>query len=217
VRAAEIAGRVVTVKKQAKQGSYQKGKDKRQNVLEVAADVLIESGYHNFSMRKVADAAGIRLGNLQYYFPSKEKLVKAMLDHALSSYLDAFVEIRRHGTPEEQFLAVIDQVLNDLNKKRTTVFFPEVWSLSNHEKGVTQAMDEMYENYRKVLADIIGEVNPALSALQARRLALFISASIEGHTIFIGYRKPWTKETANIIHIAKQSFLWLVMQGDIPD
>ncbi|MBE9539314.1 MAG: TetR/AcrR family transcriptional regulator [Proteobacteria bacterium] len=207
----------MTGKKQAKQGSYQKGKDKRQDVLEVAAELLIESGYHNFSMRKVADAAGIRLGNLQYYFPSKAKLVKAMLDHALSSYLDAFVEIRRQGTPEEQFLAVIDKVVNDLSKKRTTVFFPEVWSLSNHEKGVTQAMDEMYENYRKVLADIIGEVNPALSALQARRLALFISASIEGHTIFIGYRKPWTKETANIIHIAKQSFLWLIMQGDIPE
>ena len=217
MRAAEIAGRVVAVKKQAKQGSYHKGKDKRQDVLEVAADLLIESGYHNFSMRKVADAAGIRLGNLQYYFPSKAKLVKAMLDHALSSYLDAFVEIRRHGTPEQQFLAVIDKVVNDLNKKRTTVFFPEVWSLSNHEKGVTQAMDEMYENYRKVLAGIIGEVNPALSALQARRLALFISASIEGHTIFIGYRKPWRKETANIIHIAKQSFLWLIMQGDIPE
>jgi hypothetical protein len=78
-------------------------------------------------------------------------------------------------------------------------------------------MDEMYENYRKVLADIIGEVNPALSAIQARRLALFICASVEGHTIFIGYRKPWRKETANIIHIAKQSFLWLIMQGEIPD
>lgn len=207
----------MTVKRQAKQGSYQKGKDKRQDVLEAAVDLLIESGYHNFSMRKVADAAGIRVGNLQYYFPSKAKLVKAMLDHALSSYLDAFVEIRRHGTPEEQFLTIIDQVLNDLNKKRTTVFFPEVWSLSNHEKGVTQAMDAMYENYRKVLADIICEINPALSDLQARRLALFISASIEGHTIFIGYRKPWKKETTNIIHIAKQSFLWLILQGDIPD
>lgn len=48
----------MTVKKQAKQGSYQKGKDKLQDVLDVAADLLIESGYHNFSMRKVADAAG---------------------------------------------------------------------------------------------------------------------------------------------------------------
>ena len=212
----DIAGQAVKAKKKARQGSYKKGEDKRQHVLEAAADLLIESGYHNFSMRKVADAAGIRLGNLQYYFPSKEKLVKAMLDNALSQYLEDFFEIRQQGTPEEQFLTVINHVVFDLNRKRTTVFFPELWSLSNHEKGVTKSMDEMYENYRKVLTDIIGEVNPKLSLQQCRRLALFVSASLEGHTIFIGYRKPWKKETANIVDMASQSFLWLVRHGDIP-
>lgn len=203
-------------KNTARQGAYKKGRDKRLQVLEAAADLLIESGYHNFSMRKVADAAGIRLGNLQYYFPSKEKLVKAMLDNALSRYLDDFFEIRQQGTPEEQFLTVINHVVFDLNSKRTTVFFPELWSLSNHEKGVTKSMDDMYEDYRRVLADIINEINPELSRAQARRLALFISASLEGHTIFIGYRKPWKKETANIVVMASQSFLWLIKHGDIP-
>lgn len=203
-------------KNTARQGAYKKGRDKRLQVLEAAADLLIESGYHNFSMRKVADAAGIRLGNLQYYFPSKEKLVKAMLDNALSRYLDDFFEIRQQGTPEEQFLTVIKHVVFDLNSKRTTVFFPELWSLSNHEKGVTKSMDDMYEDYRRVLADIINEINPELSRAQARRLALFISASLEGHTIFIGYRKPWKKETANIVVMASQSFLWLIKHGDIP-
>jgi len=206
----------VTVSNKARQGAYQKGKDKRQHILEAAAELLIDSGYHNFSMRKVADAAGIRVGNLQYYFPSKEKLVKAMLDNALSRYLDDFFEIRQHGTPEEQFLTVIKHVVFDLNSKRATVFFPEVWSLSNHEKGVTKSMDEMYENYRRVLAGIIGEVNPKLSVPQCRRIALFISASLEGHTMFIGYRKPWRKETANIVEMASQSFLWLIKHGDIP-
>ncbi len=206
----------MTVSNKARQGAYQKGKDKRQHILEAAAELLIDSGYHNFSMRKVADAAGIRVGNLQYYFPSKEKLVKAMLDNALSRYLDDFFEIRQHGTPEEQFLTVIKHVVFDLNSKRATVFFPEVWSLSNHEKGVTKSMDEMYENYRRVLAGIIGEVNPKLSVPQCRRIALFISASLEGHTMFIGYRKPWRKETANIVEMASQSFLWLIKHGDIP-
>jgi len=206
----------VTESNTSRQGAYQKGKDKRQDILDAAAALLIDSGYHNFSMRKVADAAGIRVGNLQYYFPSKEKLVKAMLDSALSRYLDDFFEIRQHGTPEEQFLTVINHVVFDLNSKRTTVFFPEVWSLSNHEKGVTKAMDEMYENYRSVLTDIIGEVNPKLSLQQARRIALFITASLEGHTVFIGYQKPWRKETANIVEMASQSFLWLIKHGDIP-
>jgi hypothetical protein len=60
------------------------------------------------------------------------------------------------------------------------------------------------------------EINPGLSQEQSQRLALFFSASIEGHTIFIGYRKPWRKETANIVDMASQSFLWLIKDGRVP-
>ena len=53
----------------ASQGAYKKGKDTRNQILNVARDLLIDEGYHNFSLRKVAEHAGIRVGNLQYYFP----------------------------------------------------------------------------------------------------------------------------------------------------
>ncbi|NCF16595.1 MAG: TetR family transcriptional regulator [Haliea sp.] len=203
-------------KTQASQGAYKKGKDRRNHILDVARDLLIDSGYHNFSLRKVAEKAGIRVGNLQYYFPAKSDLVKAMLDHVIDDYLADFDDIRGHGTPEEQFVAVIEDVITDLNGKKTTVFFPELWSLSNHEKGITRSMDNMYQRYREVLAEIILEINPGLSQEQSQRLALFFSASIEGHTIFIGYRKPWRKETANIVDMASQSFLWLIKDGRVP-
>jgi AcrR family transcriptional regulator len=176
-------------KTQASQGAYKKGKDRRNHILDVARDLLIDSGYHNFSLRKVAEKAGIRVGNLQYYFPAKSDLVKAMLDHVIDDYLADFDDIRGHGTPEEQFVAVIEDVITDLNGKKTTVFFPE---------------------------EIILEINPGLSQEQSQRLALFFSASIEGHTIFIGYRKPWRKETANIVDMASQSFLWLIKDGRVP-
>lgn len=203
-------------KAQASQGAYKKGQDRRKHILDVARDLLIDSGYHNFSLRKVAEKAGIRVGNLQYYFPAKADLVKAMLDHVIDDYLEDFDSIRGHGTPEEQFVAVIEDVIADLNSKKTTVFFPELWSLSNHEKGITHSMDNMYQRYREVLAEIILEINPGLSQEQSQRLALFFSSSIEGHTIFIGYRKPWRKETANIVSMASQSFLWLIKNGEIP-
>ena len=199
------------------QGAYRKGKDKRNHILDVARDLLIDAGYHNFSLRKVAEKAGIRVGNLQYYFPAKSDLVQAMLDHVIDDYLEDFDNIRGTGTPEEQFLAVIEGVITDLNTRKTTVFFPELWSLSNHEKGVTRSMDNMYQRYREVLAEIIREINPTLSARQCQRLALFFSSSIEGHTIFIGYRKPWRAETPHIVSLASQSFLWLVKYGEIPD
>ena len=200
----------------ASQGAYKKGKDKRNQILDVARDLLIDEGYHNLSLRKVAEKAGIRVGNLQYYFPAKSDLVTAMLDHVIDDYLEDFDDIRGSGNPEEQFIAVVEDVITDLNSRKTTVFFPELWSLSNHEKGVTRSMDNMYQRYREVLAGIIAEINPRLSADQCQRLALFFSSSIEGHTIFIGYRKPWRAETSNIVSLATQSFLWLVKYGEIP-
>lgn len=205
------------MKAKTKGGGYQKGKDRRVQILDSARSLLIESGYHNFSLRKVAENSGIRVGNLQYYFPTKEDLVRALLDLVIAQYVEEWIELRRHGSPEQQFLAIIEDVILDLNTKQTTVFFPEIWSLSNHEKNLTRAMDNMYETYRKVLAEVIGEMNPALSATQAHHLALFISASIEGHTMFIGHRKPWKKETQNVLTMAKQSFVWLIYNGNIPD
>lgn len=198
-------------------GRSQKGKDSVERILQAATDLLMDQGYHNFSLRKVADAAGIRLGNLQYYFPTKGSLVQALLDRVLHGYMEYFQQLRRQGSPREQFTAIIGEILNDLTTRETTLFFPELWSLSNHEPGITRPMDAMYAQYRGIISEVIAELNPGLSPAQVQRLALFITCSMEGHTLFIGHDKPWTGETANIIAMATQSFLWLVEHGDIPD
>ena len=75
------------------------------------------------------------------------------------------------------------------------MFFPELWSLANHQASATQLMDDMYAQYRAVLKEVIKEINPKLKPSSVDRLALFISASIEGHTVFIGHGKPWQKQT----------------------
>lgn len=200
----------------ADKGRYSKGKSSVENILQAATDLLIDQGYHKFSLRKVADAADVRLGNLQYYFPTKDQLVAALLDRTIQVYIDGFEQLRSQGTPEEQFRAIIKEVLSDLASRETTVFFPELWSLSNHEESVARAMEQMYSRYRQVLADVISEVNPTLTETQVTRLALFISCSMEGHTVFVGYQKPWASEIPNIIEMATQSFLWLIRSGQVP-
>ena len=195
-----------------------KGQNTSQVFLLAAEELLIEQGYHNLSMRKVAAAAGLTLGNLQYYFPTKDELIKALLDNCIQRYLDMFEQIRANAgdDPENQFKFLIREILHDLNTKNTTVFFPEVWSLANHDENATRSLDAMYERYRLILIEVITLINPALTSHQLKRVALFISASMEGHTIFIGHGKPWESETENLIAIATQSFLWLIRSGDIP-
>lgn len=197
--------------------SYSKGERRIKLILEAAEQLLIDNGYQNFSMRKVATKAGVSVGNLQYYFPSKDKLLESLLDKVIQNYLDTFEKFRGKYAPKEQFIKIIKSVIKDIKTKHTTAFFPELWSMANHDKHISKAMDDMYGKYRALVADIISEINPSLSEFQAKRLSLFITASLEGHTIFIGYRKPWTKEAENIIDISLQSFLWLIEHGDISE
>ncbi len=194
-----------------------KGDQRIQEILDAAIMTLVEAGYHNFSLRKVALRAGISVGNLQYYFHTKEGLVSAMLDATIDVYLRKFDVIRREGTPREQLTSIIALVVNDLKKKHTTFFFPELWSLVNHEKGIVSHMDAMYGKYREVLEGIISDINPLLSKKQIHRLSLFICASLEGHTLFVGYRKPWTREAPHVISMATESFLWMIENEKIPD
>lgn len=197
-------------------GTYDKGKKTVDRILSAATAVLIDNGYHNFSLRRVADKAGVKLSNLQYYFSSKGSLVQAMLNEEIQGYLDLFEEIRSRGKPRDQLVEIITTVMTDLGERKTTVFFPELWSLANHDANVDIFMEEMYSKYRDVLNAIILDINPELTKKQARRLSLFISSSMEGHTVFVGYKKPWNSELKNIIKISIQSFLWLIEKGDIP-
>jgi AcrR family transcriptional regulator len=204
--------------KPANRGRSGKGQHTALAIVLAAEKLVIDEGYHNFSLRKVAAKAELTLGNLQYYFPSKDSLLKTMLDNCIQRYLDRFERTRAEAgaDPEAQFIALISVIIRDLNSKSTTVFFPEVWSLANHDDHATEFMDAMYDKYRQVLMEVIALLNPALSNAQRQRLALFISASLEGHTMFIGHRKPWKKETENISALASQSFLWLIRSGEIP-
>lgn len=205
--------------KRARRVRSGKGQHAALAILLAAEQLIIDEGYHNFSLRKVATAAEMTLGNLQYYFPSKDSLLKAMLNNCIQSYLDWFEAVRAEAgqDPQAQFIGLITEILRDLNSSRATIFFPEVWSLANHDDHATEFLDAMYSRYRAVLIEVIAQLNPSLSLDQQRRLAIFISSSLEGHTMFIGHGKPWTSETDNIIAMAIQSFFWLIRSGTIPE
>lgn len=198
-------------------GVYSKGKNTASEILSSAIKVFIAEGYAGFSLRKVAAAADVKLSNLQHYFPSKDALLEAMMMVEIEAYLASFEEIRSHGSAEQQLAELVDMVVEDLKTKKTTIFFPELWSLSNHHQAMTKHMDAMYRRYRLVVKEIIRAINPALNDRQVKHLALFITASLEGHTVFVGYHKPWMRETKAISSIATQSFLWLIKSGEIPE
>lgn len=197
---------------QGSNGVYPKGQETVAKILRAAESILIEQGYRSLSFRKIASEAGITAGNLQYYFPSKDELIQALLNTIIEIYINDMQSLRVQAgdDPDEQFEAVITHIITDLNQKHTTHFFPELWALANHEEHITEIMEDMYSRYRAIIQEVVALMNPELSKAQARKLTLFITSSIEGHTMFIGHSKPWKKDAKEIIKLAVKSFKHIV-------
>jgi AcrR family transcriptional regulator len=47
----------------------------REQIIQAAADSLLEHGYSGASVRAIASRAGVAIGNLQYWFPTKSELL----------------------------------------------------------------------------------------------------------------------------------------------
>jgi len=201
--------------RRARTATYEKGQARIEAILEAAAEVLITEGYKKLTMRQIALRADITVGNLTYYYHSKEALLKDLLEKILSTYLkemDRIVEASGES-PESHFAAIIEYLIEDLNTQRTTKFFPELWALANHDDYVSELMEDMYAEERQALAELINAINPNLDDRQTSDLSHFISSSIEGMTMFIGAGKKQEGALQSLKKIACRSFLQLITQS----
>lgn len=199
-----------------REGGYTKGHATREQILHAALVILIKEGYLALSMRRVAAACDMKLGNLTYHFPMREDLVRELLDAVIRAYEIEFEELAHMpGVPPEDRLAEIcGLVLEDITTQKTTRLFPELWALANHDKFVFDRVQELYARARAPLIEIIREMRPELDATSIEALALFISASMEGLTIFAGHEKPFKTRMPFYERIAIQSFIEIVRSFD---
>jgi AcrR family transcriptional regulator len=71
-----------------KEASQDRSKATVDALLAATARVLVKDGYDRASTNKVAEAAGVSIGSLYQYFPSKEALVSAVIHRHTSEMMD---------------------------------------------------------------------------------------------------------------------------------
>jgi AcrR family transcriptional regulator len=181
-------------------------------ILTAARDVLVEEGHPRLTMRNIAARAGMTVGNLSYYYANKQDLLHDLIDAVIQGYVEEFDRISEDSgrTGEERLEELMRFVIGDLSTPETTAFFPALWALSIHDEFAAREMNDMYEIERAVFLRLITEMRPDLGKRECEWLALFITASIEGHTVFIGHRRAKRAAAGAIANIAVASVLALV-------
>jgi AcrR family transcriptional regulator len=200
-------------------GGYAPGQARIVQILDMALEILIESGYRAVTLREIARRCNVRSGAVSYYYKSKDALMQDLLYRVLDVYENMFNQIVEDESQsyEERFCAIIALILDDITTKHTTRVFPELWALANHDPFVDRLVDELYQRARDPFNQVIRHLNPALPDAEREAVALFVSASLEGTTMFAGYEKPWTGRMPWVIAIASKALLDMVKTITVDD
>lgn len=201
-------------------GIYPRGAETVDLILKAALAVLIDEGAEAFTLRRIAARSGMKVGNLSYHFPKKEMLIQLLLDELMEFYEQLLDETaRRPGlTPEEALTIMIELCIDDIGSKRTTHLFTELWALSNHNPFVADRVAAFYRVAHGQIAQAVAPLNPGLAPEEVEAVARFISAAMEGTTIFTGHGKPWAGQRNWMKAISTRALVALaktITPGDI--
>jgi AcrR family transcriptional regulator len=80
-------------------------------ILEAATRIFSEGHFDGFNTNRVAEIAGVSIGSLYQYFPSKEALTAALIERAQKSLADA-IEASIDESPGKPFDTVLAELVD---------------------------------------------------------------------------------------------------------
>ena len=133
----------------------------REGILEAAARIFGEKGYHATSMHDIADSVHLRKASLYHHFESKQEILIALLNQALdliNTNLEAV--LTQSLSPDEKLRLAMDSYLQTIteNQNLAAVLLLDLRSLDPHLKSLHAARREKFERLWK---DLIVEGNQA--------------------------------------------------------
>src|SRR5260370_8365711 len=84
--------------------------DKRARLIETAARLSYQRGFRETTLADIAETARVPVGNVYYYFKTKEELAEAVVERRLEESRAARAEWDRLSSPKERLLAFVGSV-----------------------------------------------------------------------------------------------------------
>ena len=110
-------------------------------------------------MRQVAATAGMSLSNLQYYFRTKNELLKGMVDFYFQKCEDEFdanMEVSENDDIRQRVYKLITiHIVHDETPTEICKIFREFWAIATRNDEIKDHLVSYYRSYAKRLSDEI--------------------------------------------------------------
>jgi AcrR family transcriptional regulator len=169
-----------------------RGNEKVGAIIVEARKQLIEKGVSRFSSRAVAQTLGLRLYNVQHYFPSTEALLRAALENAIVSFdaeIEEFLRTQHKTNAPETALRESLRYFLRMNERRwVRFFFFEMAAAAQHDAVIEGMLSDLYGEYLARISVLVSAANPALSRRELDRRTELIAFTIEGTMLVLPAR-----------------------------
>jgi AcrR family transcriptional regulator len=126
---------------------------RREELVRAAFNQIAERGFEGLRTREVAAEVGVNIATLHYYFPTKESLIRGVVEHAMERFRSTLTP---HGSPS-------DQLRNHLRAvRKLLVDEPELGSVmgelalrSARDKSIAAIMSEMYDAWHATMRGLL--------------------------------------------------------------
>jgi len=169
--------------------------ERKQQILQAAIDIIIDEGYGSLSMRGLARASGIKLGALQYHFPTREAMLRAVVAYISAEYQKIFESMQSYdnsfGIKQIIDVALAEPAGGTLQVDR---LWPQLWAMGKVEPLVADLVDDVYAVYIEILEARLKEAGSEAPRAEALCLLSFT----EGSGIFLGEGKRWESDAGAV-------------------
>lgn len=161
-----------------------RGEQTRQRALAAARTLLVTGGPQAFTMRAVAQAASMSLGNLQFHYATHRELMAALLHGELDTCAHRVELALASPSCEDPLATAVDVMLDAQLEADTARLFCVLWSLSIADCGLREELAAFYEAWARRVADALPRFLPEITPREALERARFFVAAMEGASLF---------------------------------
>ncbi|MGU7778856.1 TetR/AcrR family transcriptional regulator [Burkholderia sp. PU8-34] len=159
----------------------------RNTIVRVARKLLLEGGPLDFSQRAVAQAAGISVSNLQYYFPTRLAVLRAVIEPVIDAYLDDLKRAVDGSTsPGDTLELLMERAVRDAKDAKGTALWSHFVSFASADAECGRLLDDWYDTLTRELAQLVRAANPECSAADSRHVATLLIAMADGLALQFG-------------------------------
>ena len=148
----------------------------REKILAAAADVAREAGPGNLSLEAVASRAGVSKGGLLYNFPTKAKLMQALVEHYLADFARSLEAESRTDTPDGGLLsAYVRLSAAECEEKQTSAswIFSAIAEDPDFLNPIRSFREQLFERLKAETPDLDALLVVYLAIEGLRSMALF--------------------------------------------